>query len=106
MFRWLRASSTPRVRSVANLLLTLFVVGMVAHVAHHFLDPDCDDSSKPFAHPCVSCAAFHGGVETPDDAVVPVPVWTASAPENPTHLAAAPKAAERLDAAPRAPPAA
>ena len=106
MFRWLRASSTPRVRTVATILLTVFVVGMVAHVAHHFLDPDCDDTGRGLGHPCVSCAALHGGVEVPDDAVVPVPVWTSGAPENPTQLAAAPKTAERRDAAPRAPPAA
>ena len=103
MFVWLRASKR-WTRSIASILLVLFTTGMAAHVAHHLVDPDCDDSTKPFAHPCVSCAAFHGGIETPDDAVVPVPVWTAGAPENLTHLAATFLPAERRNDAPRAPP--
>src|SRR5262245_41599225 len=106
MFRWLRASSAPRVRRVATVPVALFTVGMAAHVAHPFRDPDCDDSGRPLAHPCVACAALHGGVEIPEDAVVPVPVWTSGTSERPTLIAAAPQAAARRDAAPRAPPAA
>jgi hypothetical protein len=38
--------------------LTLLVLGAVAHLGHHLLDPACADGGSS-AHPCV-CSVLHG----------------------------------------------
>jgi hypothetical protein len=42
------------------LALALLVLGAVAHVAHHAMDPSCDDGRGHSSHPCVSCSVLHG----------------------------------------------
>jgi hypothetical protein len=90
-------------RRFAALLLALFVAGMVAHVGHHLVDPDCGETTGPLSRACVACATLHGGADQGPEPVSLTPERTAGhrvvTPDSSTHAATA-----RGNALSRAPP--
>ena len=50
-----------RLRAIARCSLLILAVGAAGHLWHHLTDSDCESPLRG-GHPCVTCAAFHGGV--------------------------------------------
>ena len=87
----------------ALVLLAALSIGAAAHAWHHVVDRDCDASSGPSSHACVTCSALHSSSVGEEQAEAPTPRAIAY---EPTLLpdVSAPLSALPTQAAPRAPP--